>query len=198
MKQLARYFMTLILIAVIAACNDGGGGEDSQAGSRYFPLEVGNSWEYEVEDDGNIYELRIEITDISDDGYYQLSVTEDGAQTAIHEVKESDGRVITRNDKIVVPRAGETVAVTDMVFLFTRYYSPDTIADSMTFVNDGDLIRAEYVASPSFTYNTLNTFGIEFQKDVGMYRFTDQKYFDNPFWGTETYIGSGLLTWTNI
>lgn len=197
MKQVTKYFLPLIFITLIAACN-GGGDDDSQSGSSYFPLKVGNSWGYEV-NDGNIHDLLIEITSISDDGYYDLSVTENGTQTASYEVKDSDGRVITRNGKIVVPKAGETIAVADMVFLFTPYYSPDRIADSMTFISDGDLIKGEYVDAPSFTYKTLNTFGIEFQKDVGMYQFTDQKYFDNPFVeGTVTYTSSGVFLWTSM
>jgi len=179
---------------VIAACN--GGDDDSRSDDSYFPLELGNTWGYEVNDDGNIHDLLIEITSISDDGHYTLSVTEDGTQTATYEVKESNGSVITRDGKIVVPKAGETVAVADMVFLFTRYYPPDTIAGSMTFVSDGDLIKGQYVEAPSFTYNTRNTFDIEFQKNVGMYRFKDQKYFDNPFWGEDTYTSSGELLWT--
>jgi len=183
MRQIATYLLPLIFITVITACNGGG---DSQSVNSYFPLKVGNSWGYEVNQDGNIHDLLIEITGISDDGYYDLSVTEDATQTATYEVKNSNGRVITRNGEIVVPKAGETLAVAEMVFLFTRYYSPDRIADSMTFVSEGDLIKGEFVAAPSFTYKTINTFGIEFQKDVGMYQFTDQKSFDNPFWGAAT------------
>ena len=193
MKQVARYFLVFIFIALIAACN--GGDDDPRPADSYFPLELGNTWGYEVDVDGNIHDLLIEITSMSDDGYYTLAVTEDGTQTATYEVKESNGSVITRDGKIVVPKAGETVAVADMVFLFARYYPPDTIAGSMTFVADGDLIKGQYVETPSFTYNTLNTFDIEFQKDAGMYRFKDQKYFDNPFWGEETYTSSGKLLW---
>jgi len=195
MKPITRYFLPLIFITLIMACN---GDSDSQSGSNYFPLEVGNSWGYEIDDDGNIHDLLIEITNMRDDGYYDLSVTEDGNQIAIYEVKESGGRVVTRSGEIIAPKAGETVAVADMVFLFTRHYPPDRIADLMTFVSEGDLIRGEYVGAPSFTYKTLNTFSIEFQKNVGMYRFTDQKYFDNPFWGTDTDTNSGVFLWTSI